>query len=79
MPCTKPLKPEKQREAFKNIDRLALRRIFNISSAMASQIARGHIQVSPKRALEMEQFLGIPKEILRPDIFKTNGKKHKKG
>ena len=63
---------EEIKKAFQGIDRAALATALEVDNrTYIDQIAGGHVQVSAKRAKEIEKLtLGrVKAKVLRPDIF----------
>ena len=56
-------------KAFKGVDKEKLARELGTSVNMLTQYIDGFKAFSWKRTLEVEKLTGIPKSILRPDIY----------
>jgi DNA-binding transcriptional regulator YdaS (Cro superfamily) len=59
------------RKAFNNVDRNLLAKKLRVARNYIDQIAMGHKQVSPSRAIIIEGLTEnkLTAELLRPDIF----------
>lgn len=57
------------KKAFEGVDREAFAKRLDISRLMVRLIATGLDKVSAKRAIKIEHDFGVPKNVLRPDIF----------
>lgn len=56
--------------AFKNVDKEKLAKELGTSVNMLTQYIDGFKAFSWHRALEVERLTGIPKHVLRPDVYK---------
>jgi transcriptional regulator with XRE-family HTH domain len=52
-----------------------LAKTMEVTPAQVSRLENNVCKISPRRAVDLEKILGIPREALRPDIFADRRKK----